>query len=209
MQTSAGTRRTARSARARSVLPTAGRLCVRSLVNSRCGGTINRTPARKELLFAAFGFRLRPDGHGQCKQIDETFGVLGVVAAHGETRQIGAIERERRNTLGYVERALPQFEADGAGDALLRDVEKSVERFPQRCEPQTVVNQFGVAQRKCLLKMSGFAIDGEPLQFLMRFDEKGSAGSFVSAAGFHPDEAIFDEVGAADAVLRGNFIQRI
>src|SRR2546425_9154261 len=36
----------------------------------------------------------------------------------------------------------------------------------------------------------------------------GSAGSFVSAARFHSDEAIFDEIGAADAVLRGDFVER-
>jgi len=57
--------------------------------------------------------------------------------------------------------------------------------------------------------MRGLAIDGEPLEFLMRFDEEGSAGSFVGAARFHSDEAIFDEVGAADAVFRGDFVERV
>src|SRR6266849_3176158 len=82
-----------------------------------------------ELLFAALGFCFRPDGDGQRKQIDETLGVLGVVAAHGETGEVGAIKREGRNALGDVERAFPEFQADSAGDALLRDVEESVERF--------------------------------------------------------------------------------
>src|SRR6267378_256258 len=112
-------------------------------------------PYKHKLLFAALGFRFRPDGDRQREKIDEAFGVLGVVAAHGETGEVRAVERERRNALGDVERALPQFEADGAGDALLRDVEKSVERLAQRREPQTVVNQFGIAQRERLLKMRG------------------------------------------------------
>src|SRR5712664_1195069 len=153
-------------------------------------------PYKQELLFAAFGSCFRPDGDGQRKQIDETLRVLGVVTAHGETRKVRAIKRERRNAFRNVESALPQFEADGAGDALLRDVEKSIERFAQRREPQTVVNQFGIAQRERLLKMRGFAVHGEPLEFLMGFDEKGSTGSFVGAARFHSDEPIFDEVGA-------------
>jgi len=57
--------------------------------------------------------------------------------------------------------------------------------------------------------MRGLAIDGEPLEFLMRFDEEGSAGGFVGAARFHSDQAIFDEVGAADAVFRGDFVERV
>src|SRR5712664_1895627 len=162
-----------------------------------------------ELLFAALSFCFRPDGYGQRKQIDEALGVLGVVAAHGETGEVRAIKRERRNALGDIQRALPEFQADGAGDALLCDVEKSVERFSQRREPQAVVNQLGVAQRKCLLEMRGLAVDRQALEFLMRFDEQGSARSFVCASRFHSNEAILDEVGAADAVLRGEFVESI
>src|SRR6266481_979955 len=157
-------------------------------------------PYKQQLLFAALGFCFRAHGYGQREKIDEAFGVLGVVAAHGEAGEVRAVERERRNAFRNVERALPQFEADGASDALLRNVEKSIESFAQRRKPQTVVDQLGVTQRECLLKMRGLAIDGEPLQFLMGFDEKGSAGSFVSAARFHSDEAILDEIRAADAL---------
>ena len=89
------------------------------------------------------------------------------------------------------------------------DVEKSVERFAQRREPQAVVNQLGEPQRKCLLEMRGLAVDCQALEFLMRFDEQGSARSFVCASRFHSNEAIFDEVGAADAVLRGDFVECI
>src|SRR5712664_1314049 len=166
-------------------------------------------PYKQELLFAAFGFCFRPDGDGQRKQIDETLRVLGVVTAHRETRKVRTVKRERRNSFCNVESALPQFEADGAGDALLRDVEKSIERFAQRREPQTVVNQLGVAQREGLLEMRGFAVNGEPLEFLMGLDEESSAGSFVGAARLHSDEAIFDEVGAADAVFCGDFVEGV
>src|SRR5436853_1599433 len=43
----------------------------------------------------------------------------------------------------------------------------------------------------------------------MCFDEKSSAGSFVGTAGFHPDEAIFDKIGAADAMLGGDFVEGV
>src|SRR6266851_2350917 len=164
---------------------------------------------KHKLLFAAFGFRLGTHADRQREKIDETLSILRVVAAHGETGEVRAVKRERRNAPRNIERAFPEFQADGASDALLRDVEKSVERFAQRCEPQTVVNQFSVTQRERLLEMRSFAVNGEPLQFLMRFHEQRSAGSFVGAARFHSDEAIFDQVGAADAVLGGNFIQRV
>src|SRR6266849_2257949 len=161
---------------------------------------------KNKLVFAALGLCFRAHRHGQREKIDETLGVLGVVAAHGEAGEVRTIQRERRNALGNIERALPQFEADGTSNALLRDVEKSVKRFAKRREPQSVVNEFGVAQRKCLLKMRGLAVHGEALEFLMRFDEQGSTGGFVGAARFHSDQAIFDEVGAADAVLGGDFV---
>src|SRR6266576_3122361 len=38
--------------------------------------------------------------------------------------------------------------------------------------------------------MRGLAVDGEPLQFLVGFDQQGAAGSFVGAPRFHPHEAI-------------------
>src|SRR5260221_6313987 len=43
----------------------------------------------------------------------------------------------------------------------------------------------------------------------MSADQQGAAGSFVSAAGLHADEAICDEVGAADTVAGGDFVERV
>src|SRR5215831_10723366 len=48
---------------------------------------------------AAFGFGFRSNRHRKRKQVDEAFGVLWVVAAHGKAGQIGSIERVRRETL--------------------------------------------------------------------------------------------------------------
>src|SRR5947199_6394761 len=42
------------------------------------------------------------------------------------------------------------------------------------------------------------SIDGEALEFLVRFDKKRSAGSFVGAARFHSDEPVFDEISRSE-----------
>src|SRR6267378_3697862 len=114
-QRSAGTRRTVCSVRARPAF-----LPVPVLSASRI-----RRQTRMSVLLISFGFCFWAHGYRQRKEIDETLGVLGVVAAHGEAGEVGAIERERRNTLRNVESAFPHFEADGAGDALLSKVKKS------------------------------------------------------------------------------------
>src|SRR6266852_8759361 len=145
----------------------------------------------------AFGFGFGTHRYRQREQVDETFGIFGIVAAHSEAGEIGAIEGERRNALGYGERAFPKFEAYGAGNALLGDAEKSIERGAQRREPQAVIYEFGVTQRERLLKVRGFAIDGERFEFAVRGDQQRAAGSFVGAARFHTDQAILYDVGSA------------
>src|SRR5207253_6840567 len=119
-----------------------------------------RGQTRMSLLLISFSFCFGTHGYGQRKQIDETFGVLGVVPAHSEAGQVRAVKREWRNALRDVERAFPEFQADGAGDALLRNVEKSIERFAKRRKPQPVVNKFSIAQRERLLEMRGFPVHG-------------------------------------------------
>jgi len=56
--------------------------------------TIGRQ-TRMSVLLISFGLCFRPDRYRQREQIDKAFSVLGVVAAHGEAGQIGAVERER------------------------------------------------------------------------------------------------------------------
>ncbi len=54
--------------------------------------------------------------------------------------------------------------------------------------------------------MRGFAVDTERFEFAVREDEKRAAGSFIRAARFDADEAIFDEIDSADAVRGGDFV---
>src|SRR5579863_4266058 len=110
-------------------------------------------PYKIELVLSALGLRFRPGRYRQRKEIDKSFRVLGIVAAHRKAGQIGAIQRERRLARSHVERTLPQFQADGAGHELLSDLKETVERFAQRREPHTVVNEFRVSVRQRLHEM--------------------------------------------------------
>jgi len=83
-----------------------------------------------------------------------------------------------------------KLEAHGAGDALLRNAEKSVERFPSGANQNRNRPSSALAQRERLLKMRGLAVDRQTLEFLMRLTT-GFARSFVRATDFI-DEAIFD-----------------
>src|SRR6267154_169105 len=57
--------------------------------------------------------------------------------------------------------------------------------------------------------MRGFAIDSKRFEFAVRGDQQSAAGSFVGAARFHSYEAVFYDVGAADAVFCGDFVERV
>src|SRR5208282_109097 len=120
------------------------------------------------LMVAAFGFSFGTHSNRQSEKVDEAFGVLGVVAAHGEAGKVRAIEGERRDALGDGQRAFPEFQADRSGYSLLRNVEETVERGAQRRKPQAIVNELGVAKRERLLKVGRLAVDGERFELTMR-----------------------------------------
>src|SRR5882762_7130664 len=107
-RTNAGTRRTFCPARARSGRPISDRLCVRSLASSDLGFGLaaqsrskppcaadrlclagaQRCCALTVLIAAGLGFLLWADGYRKREKINETFGVFGIVAAHGEAGQV-------------------------------------------------------------------------------------------------------------------------
>ena len=80
--------------------------------------------------------------------------------------------------------------------------EERVERFAQRREPQAVVNHLGVIERELLLVMRHVLGERQRFQLAVRGHDQRAAGSLIAAARFHADEAVLDQVDAADAVLR-------
>src|SRR5438045_4331539 len=77
---------------------------------------------------AAFGFGLGANGNRKRGEIDEAFGVLRVVAAHSEASEVCAIKREGRFEADDVERTFPELQPGAAGDALLGNVDETIER---------------------------------------------------------------------------------
>ena len=90
---------------------------------------------------------------------------------------------------------------------LLRRGDEGVERFALRRPPAAVVHEVRVAERQLVLHAECAAVEHHLLQLAMRGVEHGAARRLVHAARLHPDETIFDDVGAADAVLARDFVQ--
>src|ERR1700733_12842114 len=72
----------------------------RSSLRSGVGESLIVENRNLQLVLAAFGFRFRPRRHRQRKEIDKSLRVFGIVAAHREAGQIGAIQREGRLAAG-------------------------------------------------------------------------------------------------------------
>ncbi len=125
----------------------------------------------------------------------------------GIRRQIFVVTRERRRAADNVRAEFTQAHADLAGDFLLRRFHKCVERLTHRRKPQAVIHELRVLLRDPLLVMQKFAIQHEALKVGMREHEDRRRRSFVRLARLDADEAVFDHVHAADAVLRAHIIK--
>src|SRR6266545_4703177 len=70
------------------------------------------------------------------------------------------------------------------------------------------VHQVGIPQRDLVLQPQRAPVEDELLQLAVRGEQQRAARRLVDAARFHPHEAVLDDVGAADAVLAGDRVQR-
>ena len=86
-------------------------------------------------------------------------------------------------------------------------VDGGLEHFAFRAEPEAIVEQLRIFGRQFVLQMRGAAIEGDLFDAAMRHVQDGAARCFVHAAAFHADEAVFDEIEAADAVALAQFIE--
>src|SRR5262245_79461 len=164
-KTSAETRQSAGPARVRSARP---KVCCLSVRSSNRDSSLARYAKRarmatvdratKTLSVAAFGLGFRANGYRQSEEVDESFCVFGVVPPHGKAGQVRPIQRKRRLAAGDIQRALPELQSDATCDALLRNIEESIERLTLSGKPRTVVDQLGVAHGKHLLQVRGFAV---------------------------------------------------
>ena len=91
---------------------------------------------------------------------------------------------------------------------LLRVENEGVKCFAQRCEPQTVIDDLGVAKSYLLLVVLHLAIEGECFEFTMGEHDEGAPRGFVTATGLDADETVFDQIDTADGIAGADFIQQ-
>src|ERR1035441_10290383 len=109
----------------------------------------------------------------QSQNTDEAFGIFLIITrAHGERRKIGAVERIRRLSADHAHVAFIERERNRAAKILLRGFDESVERLPQRREPQAKVNQFRIFQRDVLLEVQQFAVEAQGFKFAVRREQQ-------------------------------------
>ena len=141
---------------------------------------------------------------------DEAGGVVLVVSSflsafHGGDMFV--VKAVRGAAAGVDDVAFIEFEANLAVDRFLGLGDEGLEGIALGCKPEAVVNKFGVGWDESIAKVLGIAVDGEGLEVLVGCEEDGAAGSLIDAAGLHADEAVLDDVNAADAVLAAEEVE--
>jgi len=96
--------------------------------------------------------------------------------------------------------AFVEFEADFTGDGFLGLCNEGLDGLALGGEPEAVVNELGVFRDEGVAGVLELAVDDEGFQIAVCGEQDGAAGGLVDAAGFHPDEAVLDDVDPADAV---------
>src|SRR5262249_2607950 len=81
--------------------------------------------------------------------------------------------------------------------------------MPQRRKPKPVINERGIAIRKCGFQMESVSIQNEFLEFPMRKMQDCAGGSFIDSTRFDTNDAGFDDVNSPHAMLAGDFIQAL
>ncbi len=92
---------------------------------------------------------------GQTDEVDEAARVaLIVFGAHGEAGDIERVKRKGRLAADGLDAAFVEAQGDFAGGGFAGLIEKCVQRFAQRREPEAVINQLGIIERELLLVVS-------------------------------------------------------
>ena len=74
-------------------------------------------------------------------------------------------------------------------------------------EPEAVVDEARVFRHQFVLEVHRAAVERDALDAAVRGEQDGPAGRLVNAARLHSDEAVFDQVQAADAIVVAELIE--
>jgi hypothetical protein len=92
---------------------------------------------------------------------------------------------------------------------LLALVDQRLEHLALGAEPEAVIDELGVARHDLVLEMHGAAVERDALDAAVRRQQDRAAGRLVDAARLHADEAVLDQVQAADAIVVAQAVERV
>src|SRR5690606_3322541 len=143
-------------------------------------------------------------------QADKAFCVLLVVRSpvilKGDQRI--RIEGLVGTATGDDDVALVELQAHLAFHVFLALVDQRLEHLTLWREPEAVVDQLCIARHQLILEMRRTTVKRKRFHRTMRCKQDRAARRFVDAARLHADEAVFDQVKPADAVVATQIVQR-
>ena len=126
--------------------------------------------------------------------------IVGFFLAAFHRGDVFVVEAVRGTATGVHNVAFVELEADFAVDRLLGLGDEGLEGVALGGKPEAIVDELGIGRNEAIAKVLGIAVDGEGFEVLVGSQKNGAAGGLVDAAAFHANEAVLDDVNAADAV---------
>src|SRR6266540_630783 len=152
----------------------------------------------------------RADFETQSEETDETLGMTLIIdILLTESGEVFAVKTERRLATRGDDVAFVKFEAHRTSHRTLCSIDERVNRFSQRCEPETVISKLCIFHRDHLLEVHGLAVKDQRLEFAMSIEQNGAARSFVDTMRFHANQTILNKVNTPDAVCAANGVKRL
>src|SRR5204863_952904 len=87
-------------------------------------------------------------------------------------------------------------------------VDRGLEHFAFRAEPEAVVDEFGIFRHQLVFEMGGAAVERDRFDAAMGGIKNGAARRLIHAARLHTDKAVLDEIEPPDAMLTPKRIER-
>src|SRR5205823_2797120 len=90
---------------------------------------------------------------------------------------------------------------------LLALVDRRLEHLALGREPEAVVDEAGVARHQLVLEVHSATVERDALYATMRGEQDRTTGRLVDPARLHADEAVLDQVEAADAIVVAELVE--
>ena len=124
-----------------------------------------------------------------------------------EGGDIFRVEREDGACAGANQIALVEAQSDLAAHGALCARKEGLQGFAERCEPLAGIEERGILFAERASGGKGIAVEHQGFQAPLCLEQNCDAGNLVNAARLHADDAVFDDVKDADAVLAADFVQ--